>query len=184
MPGEKSSVGLSGSVRRVPGPVPGARPRKGRRAQTTVELLLMLPFFMWMIFLCMELGNIAHQIIVAHHAAYELARIGSLVAGPMGGERDSVMASQPRAAQAMHLALVEMFPAYYDKIDISDVTIEQTTNDPQAAGHKNEDLVLTMKYPIELHYPMTSLVLGDGGGTNKKTIYVGMRMPIEKPMFR
>lgn len=183
MPGEKSSVGLSRPASGVSAPGGGACPRKGRRAQTTVELLLMLPFFMWMIFLCMELGNIAHQIIVAHHAAYELARIGSLVAGPMGGARDNVAASQPRADDAMDKALVEMFPYYYDKIELTS-TIEDTTTDPQAIGHKNQDLVLTMKYPIQLHYPMTSLVLGDGGGTNTKTIYVGMRMPIEKPMFR
>lgn len=182
MPGEKSSVGLSGPVRGVPSPGGGARPPRARKAQTTVELLLMLPIFMMMIFLCMELGNIAHQIIVAHHAAYELARIGSLVAGPKGGERDTVMADDTVAKSKMEAALQEMFPHYYDKITL-EVTKETTTTDPQAAGHKNEDLVVTMRYPIELHFPMTSVVLGDGG-RNTKLITVGMRMPIEKPMFR
>ena len=56
-----------------------------RRGQVTIELLLVLPVFMLLLFFIMEMGNMGFQTILAHHCAYELARIGSLVAGPHGG---------------------------------------------------------------------------------------------------
>ncbi|MBI4801219.1 MAG: pilus assembly protein [Elusimicrobia bacterium] len=159
--------------------------RRGRKGQTTVELLLVLPIFVLMLCLCMELGNIAHQVIMVHHCAYELARIGSLVAGPKGGSPDNTMSDVPKALARMRAALQEMFPSYYGKINLSAVA-ETTQIDPQAAGHQNEDLVVVLKYPVELLFPVSNYVLADP--PNKQahimSITVRMRMPIEKPMFR
>ena len=47
--------------------------------QVTAELMLILPVFMLMIFFVLEYGNIAYHTIIANHASYEFARIGSLV---------------------------------------------------------------------------------------------------------
>ncbi|OGS51865.1 MAG: hypothetical protein A3J79_01820 [Elusimicrobia bacterium RIFOXYB2_FULL_62_6] len=168
-----------------PGGLRGLTLGAGRRAQTTVELLLVLPIFSLMIFLCMELGNIAHQVILVNHSAYELARIGSLVAGPKGGELDSATVSESRAETKMQDALRQMFPSYYAKITL-DVSKEFTMDDPQATGHQNFDLIVRMTYPVELLFPVSNYILADG--PNKQNhimkISVSMRMPIEKPMFR
>ena len=53
---------------------------KKRGGQVTAELMLILPVFMLMIFFVLEYGNIAYHMILANHASYEFARIGSLVA--------------------------------------------------------------------------------------------------------
>jgi len=157
-----------------------------RRAQTTVELMLVLPIFMLMIFMCMELGNIAHQVIMVHHCAYELARIGSLVAGPMGGSPDTTPADKSRAEARMRAVLREMFPQYYGKINLHVFNPVPTEIDPQAAGHQNEDLEIQLDYPVELLFPMTNYLLADGPNKQNHTmmIHVKMRMPIEKPVFR
>ena len=77
-----------------------------RAGQVTVELLLVLPVFMLLLFFIMEMGNLGFQTILAHHCCYELARIGSLVAGPTGagtggGQRDEAGA-HPRRLGVEH----------------------------------------------------------------------------------
>jgi len=59
--------------------------RLKRAGQVTVELLLVLPVFMLLLFFIMEMGNLGFHTILAHHCAYEMARVGSLVAGPNAG---------------------------------------------------------------------------------------------------
>ena len=49
-----------------------------RRGQVTVELMLILPVFMLLIFFVLEYGNIAYRTLVLNHASYEFARIASL----------------------------------------------------------------------------------------------------------
>ena len=53
--------------------------RRERDGQITVELMLILPVLMLMVFFILEYGNIAYHTIIANHASYEFARIGALV---------------------------------------------------------------------------------------------------------
>ena len=48
-----------------------------RRGQVTVELMLILPVFMLLIFFVLEYGNLAYRTILLNHASYEFARIGA-----------------------------------------------------------------------------------------------------------
>ena len=52
---------------------------RNKGGQTVIELVVVLPVFMMIIFVVLELGNIAYHTLIAHHISYELARVGSMV---------------------------------------------------------------------------------------------------------
>jgi len=159
-----------------------------RTGQVTVELLLVLPVFMLMLFFIMELGNLAYQTILVHHCAYELARIGSLVAGPVGGSFSNA-SNVGRAESKMQSVLTQMFR------DTGQIRLmasaEVTGRDPQPMSspnpytHLNEDLLVTLIFPAKLVFPGSSYFFADEPkGRRIKNITVRVRMPIEKPVFQ
>ena len=159
-----------------------------RAGQVTVELLLVLPVFMLLLFFIMELGNIAYQTIIAHHCAYELARIGSLVAGPPGGTKNPT-SDFGRAQSKMDSALAKMFGST-GRIKLI-VGHEVTGVDPQPGDstkgytHTNEDLLVTLIFPAKLVFPGSSYFLADPPkGRRIKNITVRVRMPVEKPVYQ
>jgi hypothetical protein len=153
--------------------------RLKRAGQVTIELLLVLPVFMLLLFFIMEMGNMGFQTILAHHCAYELARIGSLVAGPTGAGSGGGLGV---ANMKMKSALSEMFPTN-PSVQL-DATLVGTLKDPQS-GQMGEDLLVTLVYPATLIFPGSSYVLSDPPkGSRKKKITVRVRMPVEKPYFQ
>jgi len=159
--------------------------RKKRGGQAVVELMLILPVFFLMIFFIMEIGNIAFQTIIAHHCAYELARLGSLLAGPKAGGGTAV--NLTLAQQKMQNALRQMFPQTSGAIGLG-VTTEMTGMDPQVQAtsgqHINEDMLVTLNYPVRLVFPGASYFLATPRGSGRRTIIVRVRMPVEKPVFQ
>ncbi len=147
-----------------------------RGGQVTVELLLILPVFMLMIFFVLEYGNIAYHAIIANHASYEFARIGSLVAvkKPSGRpDRTVVM-------QKINQAKLKVFGARAERIGVN-VKVETTGTDPMYKKHRHEDLVVTVTYPVRLVFPGTSFLLASEPrkeGIRRLTAVT--RMPIEK----
>jgi hypothetical protein len=148
-----------------------------------VELLLVLPIFMLLLFFIMEMGNLGFQTILAHHCAYELARIGSLVAGPNGGDVKSgdYYPNEGRANMKMKDALGKMFPSS------PGITVEghavRTLYDQQA-GRMNWDWVVTLHYEAKLIFPGSSTALSDQPkSSRKKKMIVMVRMPIEAAYF-
>lgn len=139
-----------------------------------MELILILPVFFLVVFMIMELGNIAFQTILAHHVAYEVARIGSLTARTNLG-----------AEIAMEEHLKKMLPrAFLQHRE------EATLTDPQAEI-TNYDLVVTVNYPAPLIFPMTSVLFSNSAGPVKKKISspvrwikAEVRMPVEQPLFK
>jgi hypothetical protein len=162
--------------------------RAKRAGQVTVELLLVLPVFMLLLFFIMEMGNLAYQTILVHHCAYELARIGSLVAGPPGGS-SSTTSNTGLAEQKMRSVLGKMFQNA-GMIQLV-VTSEVTGIDPQPKAaptphtHTNEDIMVTLVFPCKLIFPGSSYWFADPPrGSRIKHITVKVRMPIEKPVFQ
>lgn len=155
---------------------------KARQAQVTVELLLVLPIFFLMLFFIMEVGLLAHKIIVVNHAAYELARIGSLLAGPLGGEKDET--ASKNVDTKLKAVMCEMFKNCNQVTLIT--SIDYTADDPQTGGsHRNEDYVVTLIYPVRLALPGPNFFLADPPrSAHIKKIRVTVRMPIEKPIFK
>ena len=164
---------------------PGAA-RGATRGQVTVELLLILPVFMLMLFFIMELGNLAYQTIVVNHSAYELARIGSLVAGPgQGGGVSNI----GLAEQKMKNSLSRMYKNH--GLIRMDVSSEFTYPDPQvmatspASSHINEDLLVELEFPARLVFPGSRYFLASPPKSRGiRWITVKVRMPIEKPFFQ
>ena len=159
----------------------GAARRAAKAGQVTVELLLVLPVFMLLLFFIMEMGNLGFQTILAHHCAYELARIGSMMAGPTGGNaKDS--ANQGEANVRMRSVLKEMFPQS-PGVNVDGVLV-QTLKDPQS-GQMGEDLLVTLTFPAKLIFPGSSYFLADPPkGSRTKKLIVRVRMPVEKPFFQ
>jgi hypothetical protein len=158
--------------------------RAKKTGQVTVELLLVLPIFMLLLFFIMEMGNLGFQTILAHHCAYELARIGSLVAGPNGGDigPGEIHLDEGRANIKMKNVLEKMFPSS------PGVMVEghgvQTLYDHQAK-RMNWDWVVTLTYQAKLIFPGSSYVLSDAPkSSKKKKIIVMVRMPIESAYFQ
>ncbi|MFH1618427.1 MAG: TadE family protein [bacterium] len=164
------------------------------KGQVTVELLLILPVFMLMIFYIMELGNIAYQTILANHAAYELARIGSLVAGPgmedFGRVRSDDIDESEAEREMTRVMKEHMFRGQLSDLLEVRAKKEKTLDDPQSL-QKNYDLIVTLKYPIKLIFPVVSSnhenfpYLGLANDNNGiRNITVTMRMPVEKPIWK
>jgi Flp pilus assembly protein TadG len=149
---------------------------KKRGGQVTAELMLILPVFMLMIFFVLEYGNIAYHSIIATHASYEFARIGSLVAvkKPSGRPDRTVM------TQKINQAKQKVFGSRSGSIGVN-VKVETTGTDPMYRRHRHEDVVVTVTYPVRLMFPGTSYILASEPRRDGiRRIKTTARMPIEK----
>jgi len=153
--------------------------REAKRAgQVTVELLLVLPVFMLILFFIMEIGSLAYQTILVHHCAYELARIGSLVAGPRVGQNGGPDGGGNEWSKMDELRQ-EMLPSAVLKSERED-----TLPDRQSPDHRNQDLKVTLTYPAKLVFPGSNYFLSDiPREQHIKKITVTVLMPIEQPFF-
>ena len=144
--------------------------------QVTAELMLILPIFMLMVFFVLEYGNIAYHTIIANHASYEFARIGSLVAvkKPSGRPDRTVI------NQKINQAKQKVFGTKSGGIKVN-VKVETTGTDPMYRRHRHEDVIVTVTYPVRLMFPGTSYVLAsEPRREGVRRIQAVARMPIEK----
>ena len=149
---------------------------KRREGQVTVELMLILPVLMLMIFFILEYGNIAYHTIIANHASYEFARIGALVGAskPSGPANTGTMMSKINAAKT------KVFGADAQRISVS-VKVQNTGVDPMYKKHRHEDVVVTVVYPVQLAFPGTSwLLASEPKSRGIRKITAVTRMPVEK----
>ena len=155
--------------------------RLKKAGQVTVELLLVLPVFMLLLFFIMEIGNLGFNTILAHHCAYELARIGSLVAGKNGANSGG---GESLANQRMKNALGKMFPSTPGITVEGHMIQNPIPADPQS-GQQSMDWVVTLNYKARLIFPGSSAVFSDPPkGSRSKNIIVKVRMPVEQPYMQ
>ncbi|MBI3298756.1 MAG: pilus assembly protein [Elusimicrobia bacterium] len=157
------------------------RGRKRSRGQVLVEVLLMLPVFLLLIFTVMETGHLAFRTILLHHAAYEAARIGSLTASAYAAP-----GCPPPVINASKMSKIvnAMFPprAPYPSPQLSAVP-ERTLTDPQE-GCPNYDVKVTVVHRIPMIFPMTGFILSNTRDRQYRTLVAEVRMPIERPLFK
>jgi TadE-like protein. len=153
---------------------------KKNGGQAVVELVLILPVFMMIIFVILEMGNIAYHTLLAQHISYELARVGSMV----GVRKPSGTTDSTKVGSKMKEALIKAVgPTKASKMQISSV-LQKTSKDPQVNGHVNEDLVVTLVYRVDLTYPLTSFIFADPPKKyGVKRIKAVARMPVERPLI-
>ena len=152
-----------------------------KKAQVTVELMLVLPVFFLLLFTIMQFGFIAHKVILTHHAAYEIARIGSLLAGTQGGKRPQYPAVDKSKLESVKC---QIFGNECGSVVLHDPRYEMTSVDPQS-GQQNFDIIITLTYPVKLIFPMVNYFLADPPKRNHiKKITVSVRMPVEQPLYQ
>ena len=147
-----------------------------KRGQVTVELMLILPVFMLMIFFVLEYGNLAYRTIILNHASYEFARIGALVAvdKPSGNANRGVM------MQKIEQAKRKVFGQDAERLAVQ-VKVETTGIDPMYKKHRHQDVIVTTTYPVKLIFPGTSFILADEPRREGiRKIRATARMPVEK----
>lgn len=147
-----------------------------KRGQVVVELLLILPIFMLLVFIVLEYGNIAYHTLIMNHASYEFARIGSLV----GVNKPSGKPNRTTIMQSIDHAKRKVFGKEADRVLVN-IKIENTGMDPMYRRHAHEDVVVTLTYPVRLIFPGTSFLFAtqpkrDG----MRKIKAVARMPVEK----
>ena len=143
--------------------------------QVVVEVLLVLPVFLLLVFAIMEIGHLAFRTILLHHAAYEVARYGSLTCPNTYRPSSSCPAPQPNA-QAMGAVARKILPT----AELA-VSVRPTLTDLQERC-MNYDLVVTLTQRVPMIFPMTGLILADKG-TNGRTLRAAVPMPVERPLF-
>ena len=149
---------------------------RGRGGQVTVELMLILPVFMLMIFFILEYGNIAYHTLIANHASYEFARIGAMVAVKEPSGQPNSLTVQ----QGISRAKRKVFGAAGERIKVR-VKMETTGRDPLFSPHRHQDIVVTVTYPIKLIFPGTSFMLASKPRKQGiRNIEAVARMPVEK----
>lgn len=159
----------------------GTRRPKGllrRLGQVVVEMLLILPVFLTIVFTIMEMGYLAFWVLMLNHATYECARVGALIATPpSGGEPRPVTGEMQKIMSRIITSPTAL---------VNSVT-EATVMDNQA-DVMNHDLVVTGSYEVRFVFPLSSILMsspmlcprGPGGGRCR--ISTTVRMPIERPL--
>ncbi len=147
-----------------------------REGQVTVELMLILPVLMMMIFFILEYGNIAYHTIIANHASYEFARVGALT----GTKKPSGKASASQMTNQINKVKQKVFGADAPRIAVK-VRVQTTGTDPMYKKHRHEDVIVTVVYPVRLAFPGTSWLLASEPKRNGiRKIEATTRMPVEK----
>ncbi len=148
--------------------------RRTKAGQVVVEMLLILPVFLTIVFTIMEMGNLAFWVIMLNHATYECARIGAMEATRQDGSGPRDVAG---IMQGVMSRIIETA-----KIDQS-THAEETLTDPQA-GVTNHDLVVVGTYDVHLIFPISNILLAKPAGSGIRHLVAIVRMPIEQPLPR
>lgn len=142
--------------------------RGGRAGQVVVEMLLILPVFLTMVFTIMEIGYVSFQLILLNHATYEVARIGSMTYTPPPGY----------TCGKLNEFMQKILPAA--RVTCSE---DVTLTDPQA-GNTNKDLVVTGQHAVKLIFPISSIIMAKPKGSGTRLLLATVRMPIETPLTK
>lgn len=143
--------------------IPAPVRRRAGAGQVVVEMLLILPVFLTIVFTIMEIGYVSFQLILLNHAAYEVARIAG-------------MTCKPGATCDMRSFMQRILPIATVRCDP-----DKTLTDPQA-GQDNFDLVCTARENVRLVFPISSILLAKPRGTGTRELVATVRMPIEQPL--
>ncbi|MFH2204271.1 MAG: TadE family protein [Elusimicrobiota bacterium] len=148
---------------------------KCRKGQVLIEVMLMLPIFMLLVFTIMEIGHLAFRTILLHHAAYEVARIGSLTAvGPVASKSCLTPNLDSDAMDEVRQKILPASSGQYSPVP--------GMRDPQDCC-MNFDLVVVLTDNVPMIFPMTGMVLGNANGKSARALRASVRMPIERPLF-
>ena len=137
-----------------------------RSGQVIVEMLLILPVFLTIVFTIMEIGYVSFHLILLNHATYEVARIGGMTTTSPPGHGCG--------------KLNDFMKQIIQSATVSCAT-EKTLTDPQS-GQDNFDLIVTGSNNIQLIFPISRVILARPRGSGMRLLQAVVRMPIETPL--
>ncbi len=147
-----------------------------KRGQVTVELMLVLPVFMLVIFFVLEYGNLAYRTLILNHASYEFARIAALT----GVDNPSGPANRTTMMQKIEQSKRKVFGREAERLSVQ-IKVESTGIDPMYRKHRHQDVLVTLTYPVKLVFPGTSYIMADEPRREGiRKIQATARMPVEK----
>ena len=155
----------------------GSRAESRSRGQVLIEVLLMLPVFMFIVFMIMEIGHLSFRTILLHHCAYEAARIASL---------SSTRAAAPGCPSPniqwpkVRTMVNQMLPGA--RLVMAPNPMPATLQDPQE-GCPNYDVIVIVQQTVPMIFPMTGMALGNAG-RSARLLTAKVRMPVERPLFK
>lgn len=115
------------------------RLRKGERGQALVEMALVLPLLLLLLFGIIEFGRVGHAYLTLNYAAREGARLGIT-----GVNDDLIWNRVENAAGTLHTSEIEfdLAPSYGER----------------ASG---DEFVVHLEYDLELYIPFSDVVLSN-----------------------
>jgi Flp pilus assembly protein TadG len=140
-----------------------------RSGQVIVEMLLILPVFLGIVFTIMEIGYVSFQLIVLNHATFEAARVGAMTYFPSKSTLRAVSVMQ----QILPNATVSC---------TTDTGSNPTAMFDTQAGIQNMDLMCTGSENVQLIFPISSILLAKPAGSGKRALSATVYMPIEQPL--
>ncbi len=147
--------------------------RAGRSGQVVVEMLLILPVFLGIVFTIMEIGYVSFRVIVLNHATYEAARVGALTYYPNSAKGLS------RARKVMKQILPNA------TVDCrEDWGKNQQAMYDRQAELQNSDLSCTGSENVKLIFPISSIILAKPAGSGTRALTATVYMPIERPLAK
>jgi hypothetical protein len=150
-----------------------------RKGQVVVEMMLILPVFLTIVFTIMEMGNLAFQVIVLNHATYEVARIAGMTRmpkDPYSAPRNDCSDLKDLMNDIIKTATVDCFLT---------PTLADTQPSPAVM---NQDVVVTGTYAVPFVFPLSSMLMSSkllcpkGPGNGRCFVSARVRMPVERPL--
>lgn len=154
--------------------------KRNARGQVLIEVLLMLPVFLLLVFTVMETGHLAFRTILLHHAAYEVARIGSLSATAVAAPGCPPPVVSVNKLKPIALSFFNNNAAAAPQVT---AIAKPTLQDPQE-GCMNYDVEVSLIQRIPMIFPMTGLILSNTKDRRYRVLTAEVRMPIERPLFK
>ena len=164
-----------------------------QNGQALVEIALIFPLFLIVVFGVMQIGQLAAMTIVVNHAAFEVARIGAITAKlPEGGNQgvrcDNVQIDRARITRLAR-NIFERWPGKL--VEPLQMHKSPTLKDPDPeVDRRNCDFDLSIQYQMPLVFPFVNQFLAqppDGGYDPEVGMYriiTGQsRMPLEMPLW-
>ena len=144
--------------------------RAGRSGQVVVEMLLILPVFLGIVFTIMEIGYVSFRVIVLNHATYEAARVGALTYYPAE--------DLSRAKKVMRRILPNA------TVDCREDGLNNRAMWDAQAELQNSDLRCTGSENVKLIFPISSIILAKPAGSGTRALTATVYMPIERPLAK
>jgi len=150
----------------------GKSSRRRPKGQVLVEIVLVLPVFLFFMFLVMEICNICFQALLATHLAFECAHGAALADGP------SNYGSGGGGGQGKATSVLQSKVGNRPGVFVTVLTVG-TGTDPQT-GRATKDLTAIVNWRVKFIFPGMQAIMTLGGFED---LNISVPMTVETPAY-